>query len=55
LGATATSLTSHIIDSESQPTLWGPGLIQAILNARKEAGDSDNDEDDDDSDYYDDI
>ena len=38
--------------------LWGPGLIQAILNAQKEAGDSDNDEDDgdeDDSDYYDDL
>ena len=38
--------------------LWGPGLIQAILNAQKEAGDSDNDEDDgdeDDSDYYDNL
>jgi hypothetical protein len=35
--------------------LWSPGLIQAILNARKEAGDSDNAEDDDDSDYYDDF
>jgi hypothetical protein len=36
--------------------LWGPGLIQAILNARNEAGDSDNDDDDDDdSDYYDEF